>query len=131
MTAAAFEPDPVPIVRDDAGRLMVIGTRVPIDSLIARFKQGKSPESIHQSFDTVPLTDIYAVLAHYLRHRAEVEQYLAERPTRGCRNSGQDRGRVPARRLSCFTPATDAESDPESGTRPELAPAPTEPSLAQ
>ncbi|WOQ17355.1 hypothetical protein [Raineyella sp. W15-4] len=34
---------------------------------------------IHESYDTVPLADIYAVLAYYLHHRTEVESYLSER----------------------------------------------------
>lgn len=77
MSAAAFEPEPVPLVRDGTGRLMVDGTRVPLDTLVAAFTLGRSPEAIHESFDTVPLADVYAILAYYLRHRAEVEAYLA------------------------------------------------------
>lgn len=79
MSAASIEPDPVPLVRDDAGRLMVVGTRVPLDTLVHAFKIGRSPEAIHESFDTVSLADVYAVLAYYLRRLAEVEVYLAER----------------------------------------------------
>ena len=78
-SALAFEPQPVPLVRDDAGRLMLVGTRVPLDTLIAAFKRGESPEAIHESYDTVQLADIYAVLAYYLHHREEVESYLSER----------------------------------------------------
>lgn len=63
MSAAAIQPDPVPLVMDGAGRLMVVGTRVPIDSVVAAFKRGESPEAIHESFDTVALADVYAVLA--------------------------------------------------------------------
>lgn len=77
MSAAAIEPEPVPLVRDEAGRLMVDGTRVPLDTLVAAFKAGRSPEAIHESFDTVPLADVYAIFAYYLHHRVEVEAYLA------------------------------------------------------
>lgn len=83
MSAAAIQPDPVPLVMDGAGRLMVVGTRVPIDTLVAAFKRGESPEAIHESFDTVALADVYAVLAYYLRHRADVELYLSERQRQG------------------------------------------------
>lgn len=78
MTTAAIEPEPVPLARDDSGRLMVAGTRISLDVLVADFKGGKSPEAIHDSYETVSLADVYAVLAYYLRHRAEVEAYLAE-----------------------------------------------------
>jgi uncharacterized protein (DUF433 family) len=78
MTAAAIQPEPVPLARDEAGRLMVSGTRISLDILVADFKRGRTPEAIHDAYDTVSLADIYAVLAYYLRHRAEVEAYLAE-----------------------------------------------------
>lgn len=67
-TALAFEPEPVPLTGDAAGRLMIAGTRVPLESLMAAFKRGESPEAIHESYDTVKLADIYVVLAYYLHH---------------------------------------------------------------
>jgi uncharacterized protein (DUF433 family) len=83
MTAAVIAPEPVPLIKDDAGRLMIVGTRVPLDTLVAAFKRGDSPEAIHESFDTVALVDVYAVLAYYLRHRVEVEAYLVEQEREG------------------------------------------------
>ena len=83
MTAVALAPEPVPLIKDDAGRLMIIGTRVPLDTLVAAFKRGESPEAIQESYDTVALVDVYSVLAYYLRHRAEVETYLAEQEREG------------------------------------------------
>lgn len=78
MTAAAIDPEPVPLVRDHAGRLVVPDTRITLDVLVAAFKRGKTPEAIHDAFETVSLPDVYAVFTYYLRHRAEVEAYLAE-----------------------------------------------------
>lgn len=83
MTAAAIEPEPVPLVRDQAGRLMVPGTRISLDVLVADFKRGKTPETIHESYETVSLADVYAIFTYYLRHRAEVEAYLAEQEREG------------------------------------------------
>jgi hypothetical protein len=37
---------------------------------VADFKLGKTPESIHGAFEAVSLADVYAIFAHYLRHRA-------------------------------------------------------------
>ncbi|WP_424792704.1 DUF433 domain-containing protein [Pseudactinotalea sp. Z1748] len=71
---------------------MVVGTRVPLETLIAAFKPGQSPEAIHESYDTVPLADVYAVLAYYLHHRAEVEAYLSERE----RHDSKIRARIEA-----------------------------------
>lgn len=78
MTAVALEPEPVPLIRDEAGRLMVPGSRISLDILVADFKRGKTPEWIHDAYKTVSLADVYAVFAYYLRHKAEVEVYLAE-----------------------------------------------------
>lgn len=78
MTAQAIDPEPVPLVRDQAGRLMVPGTRVSLDVLVAAFKRGKTPEAIHDAYETVSLADVYAIVTYYLRHRGEVEAYLAE-----------------------------------------------------
>lgn len=82
MTAAVVEPEPVPLTRDATGRLMVIGTRVPLDTLVAAFERGDSPEAIHESYPTVALGDIYAIFTYCLRHRSEVNTYLAGRSAR-------------------------------------------------
>ncbi len=79
MTAAEIAPEPVPLFRDDFGRLTVIGTRIPLDTLVAAFERGDSPETIHESFPTVSLGDIYAIFTYCVRHRDEVNAYLAER----------------------------------------------------
>ena len=78
MGVAVVEPVPVPLVKDQAGRLMVPGSRISLDVLIAAFKRGKTPEAIHRDFRAVSVADVYAVFAYYLLHRDEVEEYLAE-----------------------------------------------------
>lgn len=83
MTAESIAPEPVPLVRDQAGRLMVPETRISLDVLVADFKQGKTPEAIHQDYESVSLADVYAVFAYYLRHRSEVEAYLGEQEREG------------------------------------------------
>lgn len=83
MTAATIEPEPVPLVRDQAGRLMVPGTRISLDILVAAFKRGESPEAIHDDYETVSLADVYAILSYYLRHRHDVEAYLDEQEREG------------------------------------------------
>lgn len=83
MTAQAIDPEPVPLFRDQAGRLMVPGTRISLDILVAAFKRGESPEAIHDDYETVPLADVYAIFSYYLRHRAEIETYLVEQLRQG------------------------------------------------
>ena len=42
------------------------------------FQRGETPEEIVRAFDTLNLADTYAAVAYYLRHREEVEAFLAE-----------------------------------------------------
>lgn len=55
------------------------GTRVSLDTVIHAFKSGATAEEIAQDYPSLALPDVYAVLAHYLRHRAEIESYLEGR----------------------------------------------------
>jgi uncharacterized protein (DUF433 family) len=76
-------PQPLPLQLDQHGIARVGGTRVALDSVIAVFKQGATPEEIAESFPTLRLADIYPVLGYYLQRRAEVEAYLEKRREEG------------------------------------------------
>lgn len=67
------------LTADEAGVLLVAGTRVPLDSIIYSFNEGATPEEIAQNFPTLDLAAIYAVVSYYLQNRPEVEQYLEQR----------------------------------------------------
>lgn len=97
--SAAFEPEPVPLAKDEVDRLMVAGTRVPLDTLIAAFRRGESPEEIHEGFPTISLGDIYAVLTYCVRHQAEVNSYLAERNQQRAEIRAEAESRFPAEGL--------------------------------
>jgi uncharacterized protein (DUF433 family) len=66
----------IPLQRDEHGTIRVSNTRVTLDTLISRYHQGDSPEEIHEGFPTVPITDIYAVIAYYLAYHNELDVYL-------------------------------------------------------
>jgi uncharacterized protein (DUF433 family) len=66
----------LPLKMDKHGAIRVSGTRVTLDTVIACYHQGDSPEAIHEGFDVLPLNDIYAVIAYYLAHRDELDAYL-------------------------------------------------------
>src|SRR4051794_8325194 len=72
-------PIAVPLYEDGHGGYRVSGTRVLLEMVIHSFENGETPECIVQSFDTLSLTNVYAVLAWYLQHRAEVQEYLKQR----------------------------------------------------
>ena len=73
------EAVPLPLVLDEHGTIRVSGTRVTLDTLIGFYRQGETPENLHEGFPTVPLADIYAVIAYYLSHQAELDAYLKQR----------------------------------------------------
>ena len=43
------------------------------------FEKRATPEGMIQSYDTLQLADVYAVLTWYLRHKVQVEDYLGKR----------------------------------------------------
>ncbi len=69
----------VPLHTDEHGIVRVSGTRVTLDTILAFYQQGYSPEQIAEGFDTVPLADVHAVISYYLTHRAEMDAYLVDR----------------------------------------------------
>jgi uncharacterized protein (DUF433 family) len=77
--ALSAKPDlSVPIRTDEHGTIRVGNTRVTLDVVLARHQQGRTPEQIHESFPTLKLADIYAVISYYLNNRAEVDAYLGQ-----------------------------------------------------
>jgi uncharacterized protein (DUF433 family) len=61
---------------DDNGVLRVGTTRVMLDSVVAAFEQGHSPETIQQQYPALSLEDVYGSISYYLAHREEVQAYL-------------------------------------------------------
>jgi uncharacterized protein (DUF433 family) len=70
--------EPVPLVTDGSGTIRVAGSRVTLDTVVAAFDSGATPEQIAQDYP-LRLDDIYAVITYYLRHTEDVNEYLAKR----------------------------------------------------
>src|SRR3954471_21782340 len=69
----------IPLREDTGGALRIGDSRVLLELVIRAFQDGATPETIVQRYSTLPLPDVYAVIAYYLRHRNEVDGYLAQR----------------------------------------------------
>ena len=68
---------PSPASREDpAGALRVGDTHVLLEVVVHAFQCGATPETIVQSYDTLSLPDVYAVLAYCLTHREEIDEYM-------------------------------------------------------
>ncbi len=68
-----------PLCEDADGTLRIGDSRVLMELVVRAFQDGATPEAIVQRYDTLALADVYAVIAYFLRHQSEVENYLALR----------------------------------------------------
>ncbi len=91
----AFDLGPAPLVKDDEGVLRVAGTRVTLDSIVAAFDLGATPEEIVQRYPSVDLASAYALIAYALRNRDSVDTYLAERARAGAQTQAEIEVRFP------------------------------------
>ena len=58
------------------GGYWVRSTRVSLDSIVYRFLEGLSPESIADCFPGLTLEQVYGAITYYLGHRTEIDAYL-------------------------------------------------------
>jgi uncharacterized protein (DUF433 family) len=78
MTRGGKKHMPTQYVEQHEGAYRVAGSRVSLDSLVYAFWDGKSPETIAQSFPTLTLEQVYGAIAFYLGHRAEIDADLQQ-----------------------------------------------------
>jgi uncharacterized protein (DUF433 family) len=75
----AIHTDPPPFRADDSGTLRVGESRVTLDTLVHEYEGGADPEAIARSYPTLAPADVYAAIAYYLHHKAELDDYLRRR----------------------------------------------------
>lgn len=90
-----FRTVPVPVHTDADGVIRVARTRVTLDTVIAAFDAGATPEEIVQQYPSVPLSAAYSVIAYYLHNTTEVREYLAQRQAEAARGREHDEQRFP------------------------------------
>ena len=104
----ALRTEAPPLRRDSSGGLRIGKSRVLLELVVHAFEEGATPEAIVQRYPAATLAEIYGVLAYYLRHQKEINDYLVEREkkaeeVRNCIQSRQQdleelRNRLLARR---------------------------------
>ena len=77
--AFTVQTEAPPLSEDATAAMRVGNSRVLLEIVVRAFQDGATPETIVQRYSTLALPDVYAVVAYYLRHRNEVEEYLARR----------------------------------------------------
>lgn len=73
-----IESEAPPLRVDESGAIRVGKTRVLFVLVVRAFQSGAKPEEIVRIYESLDLADTYAAIAYYLRHKVEVEQYLAD-----------------------------------------------------
>ncbi len=68
----------VPLTQTPEGVIRITGTRLPLDTIMRHYNRGASAEELTNRFPAVSLSQVHAVLAYYLTHRAELDAYLKE-----------------------------------------------------
>jgi uncharacterized protein (DUF433 family) len=71
--------EPVPLVSDADGVVRVGSSRVTLDTVVAAFREGMTPEGIVEQYPSLRLAEVYSVIGYVLSHPEEVEAYLRER----------------------------------------------------
>ncbi len=69
---------PSPYLEQRNGGLYIAGSRVSLDSVVIRFREGATPEKIVHSFPTLKLSNVYGAIAYYLEHEEMIKEYIAE-----------------------------------------------------
>jgi uncharacterized protein (DUF433 family) len=77
--APPIHADPVPLRADERGGLRVGDSRILLDLVVDEYHNGVDPEGMIRAYPTLDLADVYAVIAYYLRHRQELDEYLRRR----------------------------------------------------
>ena len=57
--------------------IRIKGHRIGIEHVLSYYHEGYNPDEIAKEFPGLSLEKIYATITYYLRHRAEVDAYLA------------------------------------------------------
>lgn len=74
-----LEAEPIPLNADADGVYRIAGTRVTLDTLVAAYQEGATPEEMVDQYPAIRLDHVYAVIGYYLRHREAVNAYLGNR----------------------------------------------------
>ncbi|MBG1258736.1 DUF433 domain-containing protein [Nostoc commune] len=74
-----FQITAPPFRWDEAGGIRIGQSRVTLDSLLATYHNGSTPEEIAVQYPVLCLGEIYAAIAYYLTHRQEIDNYLEQR----------------------------------------------------
>src|SRR3712207_2062802 len=77
-----LDAEPVPLAQDSDGVIRVGGTRVTLDTVVEAYLHGATADTIAEQYPSLSPADVHTALGYYLRHRPQVDAYLAARRAR-------------------------------------------------
>lgn len=63
--------------------MRIVGTRLSVRHLSARYQAGERPEDFHENWPYVPLAVFYAVVAYYLENKDRIDREIDEDEAKG------------------------------------------------
>jgi len=79
MAMAPLSLDALPAAVGEDGVIRVSGTRVPLETVVTAFLEGSTAEEIAQQYSSIPLADVYQLIAYYWKHQQQLRLYLDQR----------------------------------------------------
>lgn len=89
----AIPAEPPPLKTDADGVIRVGNTRVPLETVVGAFCDGATAEEIAYQYPSLELADVYAVIAYYLRKKADVDAYMQRQQKEANRIRAQNEAR--------------------------------------
>ena len=71
----------IPLATTADGVVRIGATRVTLDTVIAAYREGMTPEGIAEQYPSLRLNELYSVIGYFLSHTEEVDAYLRDFPT--------------------------------------------------
>lgn len=71
--------DAPPLRNDPDGTIRVGNSRIVIDVIVEAYRDGSSAEEIAEMYPVLRVEEVYGAITYYLRHRQELDEYIAER----------------------------------------------------
>ena len=90
--------DPIPLRVDEYGVVRIGDSQVLLDVVVREFNNGADAEAITHGYSTLKLPDVYAVIAYYLRHQKEIDDYLNTRREEAAKLRQEIEATQPARK---------------------------------
>lgn len=74
-TPAAID---IPLRTDEDGVIRIGNTRITLQTIVAAYQRGDTPEEIMEGFPSLKLADIHALISYYLSYQPEVDDYVRQ-----------------------------------------------------